>query len=220
MNESGLEYRCMSNRTYTLGVGNVRQLGRGTNAMKAKDRVTAVFCVNATGTCKVPDLVIGTSKQPHCFRNARCPVPYIDQKKAWMDKNIYKHWWSNIFLPCIRQFTNKKVALLMDSCSGHDKTCTDPLGQVECFYFPPNTTSIYQPLDQGIIAVIKKRYKTRMLTQLVSAADNFDELQAQAEKIPNGRKGLSYGLLAHVLDAANLLKACWDELPASTVSAC
>ena len=102
----------------------------------------------------------------------------------------------------------------------NNKTCTDPLGQVECFYFPPNTTSIYQPLDQGIIAVIKKRYKTRMLTQLVSAADNFDELQAQAEKIPNGRKGLSYGLLAHVLDAANLLKACWDELPASTVSAC
>ena len=108
----------------------------------------------------------------------------------------------------------------MDSCSGHDKTCTDPLGQVECFYFPPNTTSIYQPLDQGIIAVIKKRYKTRMLTQLVSAADNFDELQAQAEKIPNGRKGLSYGLPANVLDAANLLKAYWEELTASTVSAC
>lgn len=63
----------------------------------------------------------------------------------------------------------------MDSCSGNDKTCTDPLVQVECFYFPQNATSIYQPLDQGIIAVSKKCYKTRMLTQLVSAADNFDE---------------------------------------------
>ena len=108
----------------------------------------------------------------------------------------------------------------MDSCSGNDKTCTDSLVQVECFYFPQNATSIYQPLDQGIIAVSKKCYKTRMLTQLVSAADNFDELQAQAEKIPNGRKGLSYGLPANVLDAANLLKAYWEELTASTVSAC
>jgi DDE superfamily endonuclease/Tc5 transposase DNA-binding domain/CENP-B N-terminal DNA-binding domain len=220
MDESGLFYRCMPNRTYVVGGGDVRQLGKGTKAMKAKDRVTAVFCCNSTGTCKIPTLIIGTSKQPHCFRNGRCPLPYIDQKKAWMDKERYKHWWFNVFLPCIREFTTEKVALLMDSCSGHDKTITDPLGQVECVFFPPNTTSIYQPLDQGIIAVIKTRYKTRMLTQMVNAAENFDELQVEAEKLPNGRKGISYGLPAHVLDAANLLKFCWDELPAETISAC
>lgn len=128
MDESGLFYRCMPNRTYIVGGGDVRQLGKGTKAMKAKDRVTAVFCSNSTGTCKVPPLIIGTSKQPHCFRDARCPLPYIDQKKAWMDKERYKHWWFNVFLPCIREFTTEKVALLMNSCSGHDKTITDPLG--------------------------------------------------------------------------------------------
>ena len=68
--------------------------------------------------------------------------------------------------------------------------------------------------------MIKTRYKTRMLTQMVNAAENFDELQVEAEKLPNGRKGLSYGLPAHVLDAANLLKTCWDELPGKTISAC
>ena len=134
MDESGLFYRCMPNRTYIVGCGDVRQLGKGTKAMKAKDRVTAVFFSNSTGTCKVPPLIIGTSKQPHCFRDARCPLPYIDQKKAWMDKERYKHWWFNVFLPCIREFTTEKVALLTDSCSGHDKTITDPLGQVECFF--------------------------------------------------------------------------------------
>jgi hypothetical protein len=59
-----------------------------------------------------------------------------------------------------------------------------------------------------------------MLTQMVNAAENFDELQVEAEKLPNGRKGISYGLPAHVLDAANLLKSCWDELPTKTISAC
>nr|CAH0102900.1 unnamed protein product [Daphnia galeata] len=201
MDESGLFYRCMPNRTYIVGGGDVRQLGKGTKAMKAKDRVTAVFCSNSTGTCKVPPLIIGTSKQPHCFRDARCPLPYIDQKKAWMDKERYKHWWFNVFLLCICEFTTEKVALLMDSCSGHDKTITDLL-------------------DQGIIAVIKTRYKTRMLTQMVNAAENFDELQVEAEKLPNGKQGISYGLPAHVLDATNLLKSCWDELPAETISAC
>lgn len=59
-----------------------------------------------------------------------------------------------------------------------------------------------------------------MLTQMVNAAENFDELQVEAEKLPNGRKGLSYGLPAHVLDAASLLKICWDELPGKIISAC
>jgi hypothetical protein len=120
-----------------------------------------------------------------------------------MDKERYKNWWFNVFLPCIREFTTEKVALLMDSFSGHDKTITHPVGQVECFIFSPNTTSIYQPLDQGIIAVIKTRYKTRMLTQMVNAAENFDELQFEAENLPDWRKGISYGLPVHVLDAAN-----------------
>jgi hypothetical protein len=75
-------------------------------------------------------------------------------------------------------------------------------------FFSPNTTSIYQPLDQGIIAVIKTRYKTRQLTKMVNAAENFDELQVGAEKLPNGRKGISYGLLAHVLDAHSVRMNC------------
>ena len=141
MNESGLFYRCMPNRTYIVGGGDVRQLGKGTKAMKAKDRVTAVFCCNSTGTCKVPTLIIGTSKHPHCFRNASCPLPYIDQKKAWMDKKRYKHWWFNVFLPSIRELPTEKVALLMDSCSGHDKTITDSLGQVKCFF--PTKHNVY-----------------------------------------------------------------------------
>jgi hypothetical protein len=57
-----------------------------------------------------------------------------------------------------------------------------------------------------------------MLTQMVNAAENFDELQVEAEKLPNGKQGISYGLPAHVLDATNLLKSYWDELPAETVS--
>jgi hypothetical protein len=135
MNEFGLFYRCMPNRTFVVGGGDVQKLGNGTKAMKAKNRVTAIFCCNSTGTCKISTLIIGTSKQPHCFQNGRCPLPYIDQKKAWMDKERYKNWWFNVFLPCILEFTKEKVALLMDSCSGHDKTITDPVGQVECFFF-------------------------------------------------------------------------------------
>ncbi len=177
MDETGLFYRCLPNRSYVCKGGDGRQMGRGTKAMKAKDRITLVLCCNATGTCKVGPLVIGSAKNPHCFRNASCPLPYVDQPKAWVDKERYRFWWKTVFLPRIREFTKEKVALIMDSCSGHDKQCVDETGQVQVFYFPPNSTSVYQPLDQGIIAALKTRYKTKMLEKLVSVFDDYEKLQ-------------------------------------------
>lgn len=110
-------------------------------------------CVNLsdTGTAKVPPLLVGESKFPHCFRGEgnQCPIPYESQKNAWVDREVYKRWWVDVFLPFVRTHTSEPVALLMDNCSGHDVTLEDPLGQVEVQLFPPNSTYVYQPLDQG-----------------------------------------------------------------------
>ncbi len=48
MDESGLFYRAMPARTY-LAYNESRKTVRGTKALKAKDRVTLVLCVNADG---------------------------------------------------------------------------------------------------------------------------------------------------------------------------
>lgn len=48
MDETGLFYKTMPAKTY-LGVDESRKTVRGTKALKAKDRVTLLFCVNATG---------------------------------------------------------------------------------------------------------------------------------------------------------------------------
>ncbi len=213
MDETGILYRCLPNQSYVLEVGDTRQLCRGTKAMKAKDRVTFVMCVNATGTCKVPVLIIGSAKQPHCFRDAPCPIPYIDQPKAWVDKVRYRHWWHRIFLPCIRGFTKDKVALLMDSCPGHDKEFNDPTGQVK-------VANKLKPLDQGIIAAFKTKYKSKILARLVSTLDNYDELQNQAKKVGKGRTGLAFGCAAHVRDAAEIIKECWEEVSQDTIIGC
>ena len=85
------------------------------------------------GTCKIPPLIVGTAKNPHCFRDKTrpCPLPYMNQSSAWVDKEIYRKWWHEVFLPAIRRHTDQPVALLMDNFSGHDVFCVDPLGQVK-----------------------------------------------------------------------------------------
>ena len=65
---------------------------------------------------------------------------------------------------------------------------------------------IRQPLDQGIIAAVKAIYKKLMLSKLIRAMDNIEELQRQALAAPRGRKGLRFGCSANVLDACQLLR--------------
>ena len=70
MDETGLLYRALPTmRDISLEEGSRKNI-RGTKVLRAKDRVTLVLCVNATGTCKVGPLIVWTSKNPHCFRDA------------------------------------------------------------------------------------------------------------------------------------------------------
>ena len=47
MDETALFYRALPNRSYICPASDSRQLGKGTKAMSAKDRLTLVLCVNA-----------------------------------------------------------------------------------------------------------------------------------------------------------------------------
>ena len=219
MDETGLFYRAIPSRTYLLD-GESKKNARGTKQMKAKDRLTVILCVNATGTCKISPTVIGTAKRPRCFVRNPPELPYFNQTSAWNDKETFQKWWHQIFLKEVREWTTSPVALLMDGFSGHDRECSDPLGQVKLFCFPPNITSVFQPLDQGIIAAVKTRYKSRLLENLVSAADSYQQLQILAEQLPAGCAGLQYANSPHVSDAMALIKHSWDNLQPATIAAC
>ena len=175
MDETALFYRTIPNRTYLVCSDvDKRQAGKGSKLMRCKDRLTVVLCVNATGTCKLDPVVIGSSKNPRCFRyNGPPSIPYFHQAKAWNDRALYRRWWGEVFLKKIREWTSDPVALIIDGFKGHDSSCTDPLGQVMVFVLPPNTTSVFQPLDGGIIAAMKAHYKSKLLDKVVSVARKY-----------------------------------------------
>ncbi len=79
--------------------------------------------------------MVGTAKQPNAFRDkedGEILIPYTNQRSAWVDRDVYRHWWNKIFLPAVREHApdGEPVALLLDNCSGHDPDLVDPLGQV------------------------------------------------------------------------------------------
>lgn len=76
--ETGLYWKMLPN--YTLVMPTERQAA---GRKVPTDRVTVMVCANASGTHKIPLLVIGKSQKPRCFKNVKTlPVDYRGQKKC------------------------------------------------------------------------------------------------------------------------------------------
>lgn len=122
----------------------------------SKERLTVFVCANATGTEKRELLVIGKSQKPRCFKNIKkLPVKYRANKKAWMVSDIFekelKLWDEELAKK------NRKICLLLDNCTAHPHV--NGLKFIKLVFLPANTTSVLQPMDQGVIRSLKCCYR-------------------------------------------------------------
>jgi len=136
--------------------------------MKSPDHVTLVLACNSTGSHKLPVAIIGSAAVPQCFKPPliRCRLPYFSQKSAWMDAVVYEKWFNTMFVPGVRARTRSPVILIVDNCGAHTPLECD--GVTICS-LPHNVTSVHLPLDAGIIACLKRRYKKRLISLVLQA---------------------------------------------------
>ncbi|XP_056008513.1 tigger transposable element-derived protein 6-like [Ostrea edulis] len=155
--ETGIYYRALPDGTLTFKTDAIA------GSKKAKDRVTAMVCVNVSGSDKQRLLVIRKSRDPRCFRGKKSlPVVYRSSANAWMTSDIFREWLKDFNKQMVRQ--NRKVLLLVDNCSAHPKDAADRLSNVKLEFLPANTTSVIQPCDQGIIKNLKTLYRSQVET--------------------------------------------------------
>ena len=102
---------------------------------------------NAIGE-KLLMFVIGKYKTPRCFKHIKSlPCKYKSQKKSWMDSQIFEEWVCK--LDRVFRMEGRKTALLIGNCPAHPSV--SDLTNVQLVFLPPNTTSVLQPKDQGVI---------------------------------------------------------------------
>ena len=221
MDETGLQYKCLPNRSYVKRAKV--KTARGTKMMKVKDRVTIYVATNASGTDFVPLSVIGKSGIPACFRGHELKLTYYSQKKAWSDTATFKKWWFD-FLKHIKKRTNDCVLLILDNCGPHcgkaEESMKDP--QVEVIMLPPNCTSMYQPMDSGVIAMIKKNYRFRLLSMYLDMFEVRRQLRQNAidARMKRGTKGLKEGYAPHIRDCMDILHEIQKEIEEASLFNC
>lgn len=175
--ETGLNWKKMPKRTY---VSKAEKKAPGFKA--AKDRLSLLFCSNKSGDLMTKPLAIHKSLNPRAFKKAdkeKFPVFWRANKKAWMTAALFREWFDDMFVPEVEEYLKKKnlsfkVLLLVDNVSSHPEDLHHP--NVKIVFLPPNTTSLIQPLDQGIIATFKATHLRFTFEWLLDELDSDNNL--------------------------------------------
>ena len=69
-----------------------------------------------------------------------------------------------------------RAILILDNAPAHpsEDILSSKDGKIKVLFMPPNTTSILQPMDQGVISAVKRHYIRRYLDEVLVVID--DEL--------------------------------------------
>lgn len=213
MDETGLFCKRMPKWTYIM-----KEEARAPGFKAYKDRVTLVMCGNAAGFMIKPALIY-KAKNPRALKHKnknQLPVYWMHNPKAWMTKRLTTEWFHNCFIPAVKVYLAElgldfKVLLLMDNAGGHAMDLSYEGVQVE--FLPPNTTSLIQPMDQGVIRAFKALYTRNSLNHLVESMNNDEKFNLKdywrnytiATCLENIQKALKEM-------KKETLHACWKKL--------
>lgn len=100
--ETGLYWQLLPDKTF---VSVAEKTAPGLKI--AKRRVTFLGCTNASGLHKVKPLLIGTARNPRCFKNFNNPLVYRHTKNAWMTAELFKNWFFQQFVPEVSLIASK-----------------------------------------------------------------------------------------------------------------
>ena len=163
----------------------------------SKDRITLLVGANMDGTEKLPLLMIGKSRNPRCFKNVKTkPIEYRSNVKAWMTANLFEEWLLDLNRAYKRK--NRKIFLFIDNCTAH-KTIP-AMENVTVVFFPPNMTSVVQPMDQGIIKNLKHFYRCLLVQHILTES---------SQKLP-----------ITLLDASRMCLNAWSKVSQKTIANC
>lgn len=193
--ETGLFFELLPDKTVTT------KYDRCKFHNNSKNRITVMFAVNFSGCDKLQPLVIGKSKNPRCFKNVKSlPVIYESNKSAWMTSKIFNSWVQKVDYQMLKR--RKKIILLIDNAPCHNLDSNLVLQNVAVHYLPPNSTSVLQPLDQGIIKCYKSLYKKKLLKMLIDKC------------MKNTLKNVT------LLEAIHLTAEAWDDIDKQVIFNC
>lgn len=175
------------------------------------DRISIVTCCNATGTLKLPLIVISKDEE-ELDHNADLKMQYVSyksQKLAWMDNDIFRDWFLDEFVPAVSRFLEErslpqKAVLILDDHTVLLDEHIFQAGEIKTMYLPPKVTRLVC-MEEGVLENIKKRFRYQFLTSVYYSIEQGTTIAEHLNKIT----------MSEVL---HWLAVSWNEITPFTIS--
>ena len=200
--ETALFYKCLPHRTYC------KAGEKPAGSAKHKDRLTLLIITNMDGSDHRKLSVIGKARNPLCLQKKYkmqakdMAVDWYASKNAWMTGEIHNKIMSK-FNNQMRA-AGRHVLYVCDNASSHQNK---EYPNIKFLMLPPNSTSVIQPLDQGIIMSVKRRYKKKLAERYLVSVENNKDANALLKQLD-------------IVAATNMVNNAWKETPSSIIENC
>ncbi|XP_006163026.1 tigger transposable element-derived protein 7 [Tupaia chinensis] len=190
-----------------------------------KERLSALLCANADGTHKLKSIIIGKSKLPKSVKEgtSSLPVIYKPSKDVCFTRELFSEWFFENFVPEVRHFQlnvlrfheeDIRALLILGSSSTHpsSESLMSEDGRIKCIFFPHDTSTLIQPMNQGVVLSCKRLYRWKQLEESLVIFEESDDEQDK------GEKGVSKIKIYNIKSAIFNWAKSWDEVKQITIA--
>lgn len=131
---------------------------------------------------------------------SKLPVTWRSNNKAWMVSGLMEEWLGSFNAEMNKG--NRQVILFLDNATCHSNV---KLSNVKLPWFPPGSTSLTQPMDQGVIYTFKSHYRRLLMQSLILSVEKAENAITLARSVS-------------VLDAVNWIGLAVKEIKPETVT--
>jgi hypothetical protein len=138
-------------------------------ATQSKERITGLACGSMMGE-KMKLVITGKNEKPRYWRSIyNLPINYFWNPSAWMTTDIFLDVFTKWNNEMARQ--NRKILMFIDNCPSHPQQGLN-FSNMKVVFLSPNSTSVTQPMDAGVIKCLKGYYRVSLARKLSSMLES------------------------------------------------
>ena len=192
-----------------------------------KSRISVLVGANADGSHCLPPIVCGKSARPRALKDcmASLPVPYHSSGKGWFNAPNFKETFFKHIVPAIIRHQKEvlkiseeriRALILLDNDPAHP--CKGRLvahnGKIRVLFLPANTSSLIQPMGQGVIHATKLIYRRLFLSEVLVVEETPEDLVEDIRALRTLEKLKAYNIKQAIFNFSE----AWKQVKSSTLT--